>query len=114
VLYHSNTTSQCNLIRQLVRKLRPGGRAWFGGNYPSSSTNIQQTPFRRRDWLRCLISQAMVGGIPVDLEFVPDAALFRDSMNTVGTIEGDYLYFGPTFSVIVRRLDGHMFRQGRR
>lgn len=103
-LYHHNVSTQCHLIRQLVRKLRPGGRAWFGGNVPSSAINIGNEPFRRRDWKRCLISLAQVGGIPVSLDFMADAALFRRNLFEIGPKPGDYLYFHPTYSVLLRRM----------
>eukprot|EP00435_Cladocopium_sp_Y103_P006337 s5719_g2.t1 len=78
-LYHHNVTTQCHMIRQLVRKLRPNGRAWFGGNMPSNAINIDNEPFRRRDWKRCLISSAQVGGIPVSLDFMSDAGKQLDT-----------------------------------
>ncbi|CAJ1359682.1 unnamed protein product [Effrenium voratum] len=104
VLYHHNTTSQCRVIQQLVRKLRPGGRAWFGGNIPSPAINISMHRFRRRDWLRCLKSTSSVGGLPLTLDFIPDAALFRGSLGQIGSLPGDYLHFPPTYSAIVRRV----------
>ncbi|CAK8986740.1 unnamed protein product [Durusdinium trenchii] len=103
VLYHHNATSQCHVVRQLVRKLRPGGRAWFGGNIPSQAINILSEPFRRRDWMRCLLP-ARVGGVPVSLDFLPDATLFRNSLNHLGQEAGDYLHFHPTYSVVIRRM----------
>eukprot|EP00931_Biecheleriopsis_adriatica_P032745 TRINITY_DN19067_c0_g1_i1.p1 TRINITY_DN19067_c0_g1~~TRINITY_DN19067_c0_g1_i1.p1 ORF type:complete len:500 (+),score=78.74 TRINITY_DN19067_c0_g1_i1:54-1502(+) len=104
VLYHHNTTQQCRVVRQLVRKLRPGGRAWLGGNIPSNSLNIYAEPFRRRDWLRCLLSPALVGGVPVALDFIPDAQLFSSSWGMIVDDPGGYLYYSPTYSVLIRRL----------
>eukprot|EP00439_Symbiodinium_sp_Y106_P073284 s292_g13.t1 len=102
VLYHYNVSVQCKVIQQLVRKLRPGGRAWFGGNAPSRHLSISSIPLKRRNWRACLAPAA--GKLPVSLDFIEDAALFTQTLNHIGRKEGDYLFFGPTYSVLVHRL----------
>lgn len=105
VLYHYNVSVQCRVIQQLVRKLRPGGRAWFGGNAPSPHLSIASIPASRRNWKACLAPGAKAGKLPVSLDFIADAALFTQTLTQIGRKEGDYLFFGPTYSVLVHRPD---------
>lgn len=104
-LYHLRpASSQCAVARQLVAKLRPGGKAWFGGNMPSPVIGISHEPLRRRQWLQCLRSVPQRWNFSFAVEFVPDLALFRSTAVDFGGIRGDYLYYEPTYSTLVSRL----------
>mmetsp|Transcript_121771 Transcript_121771/g.315965 ORF Transcript_121771/g.315965 Transcript_121771/m.315965 type:complete len:499 (-) Transcript_121771:33-1529(-) len=105
-LYHVRPASRlCGMAAQLVSKLRPGGRAWFGGNDPSLAANIGFQAFSQKDWTRCLGSLARRKGLALEVEFAMDGDLFRSSLYTE-EVPGDYLYLKPTYSVFVTRLPG--------
>jgi len=104
-LYHLRSSSQqCALARQLITKLKPGGRAWFGGNVPSPALNIAHTVFTQKQWQRCLQGLAKSHKLTLSVEFVSDLAMFRADTADFGTLRGDYLFWQPTFSVLVDRL----------
>lgn len=103
-LYHVRPASRlCSVAAQLISKLRPGGRAWFGGNDPSPATTIQFQAFSQEDWTRCLGSLAKRKGLVLEVEFAMDGDLFRSSLHQE-EVDGDYLYLKPTYSVLVTRL----------
>lgn len=102
-LYHLSPLSKlCALVRQLLRKLRPGGRAWFGGNQPWGIT--WATSFGEQQWLRCLQRKWVPHSASFSINFVHDFALFRADTVDFGKLRGDFLLHSPTFSVFVTRL----------
>lgn len=102
-LYHITPASRlCKVASQLVSKLRPGGRAWFGGNDPSEIMKITFTPFSENQWIKCLNSLSKKG-FNFKVEFFEDVELFRTETFS-GSLPGDYLYFHPTYSTFVTRL----------
>lgn len=103
-LYHIRPASKlCSVARQLVRKLRPGGRAWFGGNDPSLAVGIEFQAFSPRDWKTCMRSLSRSSGMQLDLEFLLDKDLFFTPPAERDEKEEAYLYLEPTFSVLVTR-----------
>eukprot|EP00747_Dinoflagellata_sp_TGD_P206710 gnl/TRDRNA2_/TRDRNA2_80387_c0_seq1.p1 gnl/TRDRNA2_/TRDRNA2_80387_c0~~gnl/TRDRNA2_/TRDRNA2_80387_c0_seq1.p1 ORF type:complete len:388 (+),score=26.51 gnl/TRDRNA2_/TRDRNA2_80387_c0_seq1:274-1437(+) len=106
-LYHLPTVDQqCSVARQLLLKLKPGGRGWFGGNTPSPSLGIHNQKFRRHEWLRCLRPRFRDATFRV--EFYPEVVFFRRDKNLIEfqheDLPGDYLFWPPAFSTIVTRL----------
>jgi hypothetical protein len=115
-LYHHMEPAQCHLARQLIAKLKPGGRAWFGGNSPSTAVGISVVSrMTKHAWRRCL--RAAAGDskhgrgrevhLVLDLEFFLDVQLFTASgVQRAETYErpGDYLFWPPVYSVVVRKL----------
>eukprot|EP00928_Gymnodinium_smaydae_P094116 TRINITY_DN7861_c0_g1_i1.p1 TRINITY_DN7861_c0_g1~~TRINITY_DN7861_c0_g1_i1.p1 ORF type:complete len:651 (-),score=74.86 TRINITY_DN7861_c0_g1_i1:4-1917(-) len=146
-LYHlRDERTLCHVARQLVDKLRPGGRAWFGGNMPAPLLNIGHTPMTMNAWQRCLLgthrgsartirhdlSRSVAGG-GLEIEFIPDVELFSGAGLTLSDVEirnrvsettkklgapstvfgtlaedndnpGDYLFWPPVYSVVIRKL----------
>ena len=102
-LHHLSPLSKlCGLVRQLLTKLRVGGRAWFGDNQPWGIT--WATSFGERQWLRCLRSRWVPHNMSFDLTFVHDYALFRADIVDFGKLPGDFLLHSPSFSAFVTRL----------
>lgn len=102
VLSHYSRAQQCALARELLRKLRVGGRMWIGGNSPASQLDLNVSDMESDHWLACL---RMAGKFSV--EFVDDAWMFRNlqnGMSELGNLQGDYVFYPPTFSVVIRRL----------
>lgn len=113
-LYHlPSARVQCLVASQLLLKLKPGGRAWFGGNNPSPVLNINHREFSRGDWNRCLARLVKARkGIAFEAHFVMDGLLFR-SFKPIDKhpykpseeeLRGDYLFLDPTYSALITRL----------
>jgi len=102
-LYHLETQgSLCNVIRQLLKKLRPGGHAWFGANQVWGG-NWAFT-FSEQQWRRCLQRKWSGLNISFAVNFVHDSALFRSHVVDFGELPADFLFYAPAFSVFAKRL----------
>lgn len=100
-LYHLSVSQQCSVIRQLVRKLKTGGRAWFGGNTPWGI--FRGRKFSQVLWLRCLRGLATASGLSFTVDFVHDLALFRDGHRKFTEVPGDFMFLAPSYSAFVMR-----------
>eukprot|EP00929_Paragymnodinium_shiwhaense_P095541 TRINITY_DN56728_c0_g1_i1.p1 TRINITY_DN56728_c0_g1~~TRINITY_DN56728_c0_g1_i1.p1 ORF type:complete len:633 (+),score=105.30 TRINITY_DN56728_c0_g1_i1:96-1994(+) len=104
VLYHLSREMQCRVARQLVQKLRVGGRAWFGGNCPSAAVGIAFVAMSEQNWKRCFLQGASSSQGVLELEFVTDNALFGGGsrgLHTPMEVAGSYVLWPPVFSLIV-------------
>eukprot|EP00930_Biecheleria_cincta_P047304 TRINITY_DN32766_c0_g1_i1.p1 TRINITY_DN32766_c0_g1~~TRINITY_DN32766_c0_g1_i1.p1 ORF type:complete len:457 (+),score=73.07 TRINITY_DN32766_c0_g1_i1:222-1592(+) len=102
VLSHYSRAQQCSLAKALLRKLRPGGRLWIGGNSPASQLDLSGSDMDSDQWLNCLRTAGKFS-----VEFIDDSLMFRHlpaGMADIGNLQGDYVFYPPTFSVIVKRL----------
>lgn len=103
-LYHMSKPDQCHTGIQLLRKLRVGGRAWFGWN--------QAYSMGAWEWWRCFknassildLAQSDVEAMSdMDVEFqgIEDGFLFAPNPEVAGK---HYLFQFPAFSVLLTRL----------
>lgn len=96
-VYHLNLEEVCQVALQLIRKLRPGGSAFFGWN-----RFHRHTP---ADWFECFRVNADVRTqteiLRVDMEAIEEWHLFPKDLNyALGSFIWDY----PAYSIIIRRL----------
>lgn len=102
VLLHYSRAQQCALAKELLRKLKVGGRMWVGGNSPASQLDLNGSDMDPDHWLGCL---RRAGKFSV--EFVDDAWMFKslpNGLEQLGDLKADYVFYPPTFSMIVTRL----------
>lgn len=103
-LYHMSKVDQCHTGIHLLRKLKVGGRAYFGWNQAYSMAAFE--------WRACFANAsawpelpredvAIMARMQVDFQAVEDAYLFPPTVEVAGT---HYLYQYPAFSIILTRL----------
>lgn len=118
-LLHLAPADQCDIVTELVGKVRIGGRLWFGWNDPSiyyNETEIQELEqdgrARAHDtWSRCFEAAARgaksrwaSGEVVVVWETVEEQFLFPEDMSAIGI----YLYTPPAYSLFVTRLPARL------
>mmetsp|Transcript_29473 Transcript_29473/g.75521 ORF Transcript_29473/g.75521 Transcript_29473/m.75521 type:complete len:173 (-) Transcript_29473:170-688(-) len=89
LLHLASYEELCSTVGQLVRKLRPGGSAFFGWNRPHLVDG--------EGWRSCLRRE----GLRLHVETIWDASLFPE---TEEAAEGIYTFELPAFTVLVTRL----------
>lgn len=92
-LLHLTTEEQCAVALQLVRKLRPAGRAFFGWNRAHRTS-----PW---SWFACFRQASLAGTPKVDVEAVEEWHLFpRDRDEALQSFAWAY----PAYAILVKRL----------
>eukprot|EP00929_Paragymnodinium_shiwhaense_P075356 TRINITY_DN38520_c0_g1_i1.p1 TRINITY_DN38520_c0_g1~~TRINITY_DN38520_c0_g1_i1.p1 ORF type:complete len:541 (+),score=100.75 TRINITY_DN38520_c0_g1_i1:65-1624(+) len=109
-LMHLQPEDQCAVVTELVGKLRPGGKMWFGWNTPMiNNMDVVKTKAeadREHFWSECFTkalqadSRWRSGAVAVMWETELEANLFPDDYTRVET----YLYWPPAYSLFVTRL----------
>merc|ERR1719215_1648981 len=106
---HLEADDQCDVVVDLVGKVRVGGRLWFGWNDPG--INVNETELRELvdnetrvathdSWRDCFERAAAghrrwaSGEISVAWETVEERFLFPDDLNAIAV----YLYYPPAYS----------------
>lgn len=103
-LYHLPKTDQCHAGIQLLRKLRVGGKAFFGWNKAYS--------MNAWEWRACLLNTSKWEDLPaediaameemrIDFQAIEDGFLFAPKSEVA---EKHYLYQYPAFSLLLTRL----------
>lgn len=115
-LMHLEPEDQCDVVIDLVSKVRIGGQLWFGWNDPGIHLNETELDALMKDasssstndafWRRCFVDAAANderwarGDIAVSWHTVEERMLFPDDMVAIGI----YLYYPPAYSLFVTRL----------
>lgn len=114
-LMHLEPNDQCNVVAELVGKVRVGGQLWFGWNDPGINQNDTELEALLEDdartpthdvWRQCFTKAARSnerwasGDIAVAWETQEEALLFPDDNQAVSV----YLYYPPAYSLFVTRL----------
>lgn len=110
-LCHLQPEDQCQVVTELVEKVRPGGRLWFGWNAPEIwKDNPEQEAMwmlpAKESWEACFASASEAdgrwykAGIAITFETVEEQWLFPDDKEAIGI----YLYLQPAYSLFITRL----------
>eukprot|EP00928_Gymnodinium_smaydae_P085681 TRINITY_DN6924_c2_g1_i1.p1 TRINITY_DN6924_c2_g1~~TRINITY_DN6924_c2_g1_i1.p1 ORF type:complete len:122 (-),score=31.34 TRINITY_DN6924_c2_g1_i1:29-394(-) len=95
-IYHLTKEDQCAVGISLVRKLRLGGRAFFGWNHA--------TVMDSSEWFSCFQASSMEpDGVQVDFEAVEDAFFFPPDAKLLQSNKS-FLFHRPAYSIFLTRL----------